>query len=105
MIECYPQMLVVSTVWPTGVRSYRNVVEFYHSQAAVEAAPDFIEVSQRAYLETAYEDEEVIERMELGREALQRAGRNEAGPYQHPLETGMAHFHRYLRALLPGHIA
>ncbi|MDR0250877.1 MAG: aromatic ring-hydroxylating dioxygenase subunit alpha [Burkholderiales bacterium] len=105
MIECYPEMLVVSTVWPTGVRRYRNIVEFYHSQAAVEAVPDFIEISQRSYLETAYEDQEIIERMELGREALRRAGRNEVGPYQHPTETGMAHFHRFLRTMLPEHIA
>lgn len=100
MVECYPQMLVVSTVWPTGVRRYRNIVEFYHPQAAIEAIPDFAEISQKAYAETAIEDQEIIERMEKGREALRRAGRNEVGPYQHPTESGMAHFHRFLRERL-----
>ncbi|MDR2710016.1 MAG: aromatic ring-hydroxylating dioxygenase subunit alpha [Burkholderiales bacterium] len=101
MVECYPEMLVVSTVWPSGVRRYRNAVEFYYSRAALGAVPDFAEISQKAYLETALEDQEIIERMELGREALRRAGRNEVGPYQRPMESGMAHFHRFLRARLP----
>jgi choline monooxygenase len=105
MIECYPQMLVVSTVWPMGVRRYRNIVEFYHSQAALAAIPDFAEISQRAYIETADEDKEIINRMERGREALRRAGRNEVGPYQHPTESGMEHFHRFLRMQLPKYFA
>ncbi|MDK2125249.1 aromatic ring-hydroxylating oxygenase subunit alpha [Parachitinimonas caeni] len=97
MVEWYPHVLVISTIVPTGVRSYKNVVEFYYPEEIALFEPDFIAAEQAAYMETAVEDAEIIRRMEEGREALYRAGRNEVGPYQSPMEDGMAHFHEFLR--------
>ena len=35
--------------------------------------------------------------MTAGRRALFEQGINETGPYQIPMEEGMAHFHQFLR--------
>ena len=37
------------------------------------------------------------ERMDAGRKALLARGDNEVGPYQSPMEDGMAHFHAWYR--------
>ena len=42
-------------------------------------------------------DDEIALRMDAGRKALMQRGDNETGPYQSPLEDGMAHFHEFLR--------
>ncbi len=100
-VEWYPHTLVISTIIPDGVRSYRNVIEFYYPREIVESFPEFIAAEQAAYRETAVEDAEIIRRMEAGRAALHAAGRNEVGPYQSPMEDGMRHFHQFLRRELP----
>lgn len=97
MVEWYPHTLVISTVVPDGVRSYRNIIEFYYPRAILDEFPDFIATEQAAYRETAVEDADIIRRMEAGRAALHAAGRNEVGPYQSPMEDGMRHFHQFLR--------
>ncbi|MBS1154849.1 MAG: Rieske (2Fe-2S) protein [Proteobacteria bacterium] len=104
MVEWYPHTLVISTIIPDGVRSYRNIIEFYYPREVIESCPDFIAAEQAAYRETAVEDAEIIRRMEAGRAALFAAGRNEVGPYQSPMEDGMRHFHQFLRRELAGHL-
>ncbi|HTJ97108.1 MAG TPA: SRPBCC family protein, partial [Rhodocyclaceae bacterium] len=59
--------------------------------------PEFIAAEQAAYMETAVEDDEIGERMDRGRHALWKSGRNEVGPYQSPMEDGMQHFHEFYR--------
>ncbi|XVK51436.1 aromatic ring-hydroxylating dioxygenase subunit alpha [Jeongeupia wiesaeckerbachi] len=97
MVEWYPHTLVISTLIPTGPRSYKNVVEFYYPEDIAWFEPEFVAAEQAAYAETAVEDIEIINRMEAGRIALYKAGRNEVGPYQSPMEDGMRHFHQFLR--------
>ena len=97
MVEWYPFTLVISTIIPDGVRSYRNLVEYYYPRHIIDAYPELIAAEKAAYQETAKEDTEIIRRMEAGRAALYAAGRNEVGPYQSPMEDGMCHFHSYLR--------
>ncbi|MDI1259523.1 aromatic ring-hydroxylating dioxygenase subunit alpha [Aquabacterium sp.] len=104
MIEWYPLVTVVSTVYPLGPLSCRNVVEYYHP-ADLSQWPDGGEMASlaaRAYLETAVEDNEIGERMQAGRYALMRRGTSECGPYHEKLEAGMEHFHRYIRGKLKG---
>jgi choline monooxygenase len=96
-VEWYPHTLVISTIIPTGPRSYKNVVEFYYPEDIAYFEPDFVAAEQAAYAETAVEDVEIINRMEAGRAALFAEGRNEVGPYQSPMEDGMRHFHQFLR--------
>lgn len=104
MVEWYPHVLVVSHLVPQGVQKTLNVVEFYYPEEIAAAMPDFVAAEQAAYMETALEDDEIGERMDRGRFALWKAGQNEWGPYQSPLEDGMRHFHEFYRRLMGEHL-
>jgi len=97
MVEWYPHVLVVSTLIPQDVDRTLNVVEFYYPEGIADSAREFVEAERAAYMETALEDDEIGERMDRGRHALLRQGRSQVGPYQHPLEDGMQHFHAFYR--------
>ncbi len=100
MVEWYPHVLVVSTLIPQDVDKTLNVVEFYYPEEIIANAPDFIKAEQAAYMETAIEDDDIGERMDRGRRALMKQGRNEVGPYQSPMEDGMQHFHEFYRRVM-----
>jgi phenylpropionate dioxygenase-like ring-hydroxylating dioxygenase large terminal subunit len=100
MLEWYPHVLVASTVLPRGPEACTNVVEFYYPEDIALFEPEFVEAEQVAYRETADEDIEICKLMTEGRRALYRQGRNDAGPYQSPMEDGMAHFHEFVRRQL-----
>ncbi len=97
MVEWYPHVLVVSTLYPKAVDRTLNVVEFYYPEEIALFEREFVEAEQAAYRETAQEDDEIAERMDAGRKALFAQGRNEVGPYQSPMEDGMLHFHEFYR--------
>ncbi len=97
MLEWYPHVLVVSAAIPRGPEHTTNVVEFYYPEELALFEREFVEAEQAAYEETAREDEEICARMDGGRRALHKAGRNEYGPYQSPMEDGMQHFHEWVR--------
>lgn len=97
MLEWYPHTLIVSTIIPTGIESCTNIVEFYYPEEIALFESEFIEAEQTAYRETALEDREICRRMTEGRRALYQQRINEFGPYQIPMEEGMAHFHQFLR--------
>ena len=100
MIELYPHVLVLSTLHPVSPQETVNVIEFYYPEEIVAFEREFIEAQRAAYLETAIEDDEIGERMDAGRRALMARGENECGPYQSPLEDGMAHFHAWYRHMM-----
>ena len=104
MVEWYPHVLVVSTVWPTSVESCVNVVEFYYPEDIALFEREFVEAEQAAYRETAMEDDEICQRMQDGRKALWQRGDNEVGPYQSPMEDGLVHFHEFLRRQITPHL-
>jgi phenylpropionate dioxygenase-like ring-hydroxylating dioxygenase large terminal subunit len=97
MVEWYPHVLVISTLHPLGPDKHRNVVEFYYPEEIVLFEREFVEAQQKAYHETAKEDEEICMRMTQGRKALLEDGREEHGPYQSPMEDGMVHFHEFIQ--------
>jgi len=97
MVEWYPHVLVVSTLWPTGPQKTTNVVEFYYPEEIVLFERGFIEAERAAYMETCVEDDEIALRMDAGRRILVDRGVNEVGPYQSPMEDGMQHFHEWYR--------
>ncbi len=97
MVEWYPQVLVVSTLYPKGPQKTVNIVEFYYPEAVAAFERELVEAQQAAYLETCVEDDEIALRMDAGRKALAERGDDEAGPYQSPLEDGMQHFHEWYR--------
>ena len=104
MIEWYPHVLVVSHLIPRGVDACTNVVEFYYPEDIALFEREFIEAQQAAYEETAVEDKEICQRMHDGRRALFAQGIDERGPYQHPMETGLEHFHLWMRTQLEPHL-
>ena len=97
MIEWYPHVLVVSTLFPQGPQKTSNIVEFYYPEEIAAFERDFVEAHQAAYMETCVEDDEIALRMDQGRRALMLRGDNEVGPYQSPMEDGMQHFHEWYR--------
>lgn len=100
MIELYPHVLVLSTLYPISPQETVNVVEFYYPEEIVEFEREFVEAQQAAYMETAIEDDEIAERMDAGRKALCDRGDIETGPYQSPMEDGMQHFHEWYHAMM-----
>jgi phenylpropionate dioxygenase-like ring-hydroxylating dioxygenase large terminal subunit len=104
MVEWYPHVLVISTLYPRGPEKCLNVVEFYYPEEIALFEPEFMAAQQKAYHETAVEDEEICMRMTEGRRALIADGREEHGPYQSPMEDGMVHFHEFLRREIGQHV-
>jgi choline monooxygenase len=97
MLEWYPNVLVVSTLFPRGPQKTTNVVEFYYPEEIAAFEREYVEAQQAAYLETCIEDDEIALRMDAGRRALMDRGDDEFGPYQSPMEDGMQQFHAWYR--------
>ena len=104
MVEWYPHVLVVSTLFPQGPQKTLNVVEFFYPEEIAAFEREFIEAEQAAYAETCVEDDEIALRMDAGRKALMERGDDDAGPYQSPMEDGMQHFHEWYREAMQGRI-
>jgi phenylpropionate dioxygenase-like ring-hydroxylating dioxygenase large terminal subunit len=97
MVEWYPHVLVVSTLYPKGPQRTLNVVEFYYPEEIAAFEREFVEAERAAYWETCAEDDEIALRMDAGRRALLERGDDEVGPYQSPMEDGMQQFHEWYR--------
>ncbi|MFN0029309.1 MAG: aromatic ring-hydroxylating oxygenase subunit alpha [Acidimicrobiales bacterium] len=100
MVEWYPECLIISRVIPRSAGQTTNVVDFFHPLDVMEECPELAEAFRAAYIETANEDGVIADHMDRGRRALAARGGADGGPYQHPMETGLAHFHDYLRRYL-----
>jgi phenylpropionate dioxygenase-like ring-hydroxylating dioxygenase large terminal subunit len=97
MVEWYPHVLVVSTLFPQGPQKTLNMVEFFYPEEIVAFEREFVEAQQAAYMETCVEDDEIALRMDAGRKVLMQRGDDEFGPYQSPMEDGMQQFHEWYR--------
>ncbi len=100
MVEWYPHVLVVSTLYPKGPQKTLNDVEFYYPEEIHAFEREFVEAEQAAYWETCAEDDEIALRMDAGRKALLERGDDDAGPYQSPMEDGMQQFHEWYAAAM-----
>lgn len=96
MIEWYPDIIVISTIYPKGAGACVNHVEFYYPEALYKDMPDYFAAEKAAYMETAVEDEEACLLLEKGRRALYLSGEEEHGPIEPFLEAGVAHFYDWL---------
>lgn len=92
MLEWYPNMLTVSTIWPgKSLHESLNIIEYHHLEEVVAFDRDFVETQINAYATTADEDAEICE--------LIQAGRSKAADQYltHPsLEKGIDKFYEYL---------
>ena len=95
MVEWYPEVLVISTLWPESPQRTRNIVEFFYPEEITHFEADFVEAHQAAYMETCDEDDEIAERMDRGRRQLNRRGASDYGPVHDPMELGINHFYDY----------
>ena len=102
MVEWYPHVLVVSTLYPKGPEKTLNVVEFFYPEDIHAFEREFVEAEQAAYWETCAEDDEIALRMDAGRRALYERGEDDAGPYQSPMEDGMQQFHEWYAQAMKG---
>lgn len=100
MVEWYPHVLTVSTLFPKGPQKTLNLVEFFYPEEIHAFEREFVEAQQAAYWETCIEDDEIALRMDAGRKALLERGDDEVGPYQSPMEDGMQHFHEWYRRMM-----
>lgn len=100
MIECYPYVLIISTIWPKEPQKTINIIEFYYPEEIALFERDMIEAERAAYMETYIEDAEIAQRIDSGRYILMTRGMNEIGPYQSPMEDGMKHFHRWYHHIM-----
>ncbi len=105
MVEWYPHVLVVSTLYPRGPQKTLNVVEFYYPEDIAAFEREFVEAERAAYWETCAEDDEIALRMDAGRRALLQRGDDETGPYQSPMEDGMQQFHEWYRRAMGAKLA
>lgn len=97
LIEIYPHAFVVSTYESLAPERTRVCSEYYFRREVYETRKDFVEVANAVFAEVSAEDQEVSERLHAGRCALYRRGVDQPGPYQQPMEQGLAHFHEFLR--------
>jgi choline monooxygenase len=95
MVEWYPQVLVVSTLFAVSPQKTLNRVEFFYPEEIAAFERDYVQAQQAAYWETCAEDDEIALRIDAGRQALMQRGENDAGPYQSPMEDGMKEFHAW----------
>lgn len=95
MVEWYPEVLVISTLWPESPQRTRNIVEFYYPEEICHFETDFVAAHQAAYMETCEEDDEIAERMDRGRRQLDRRGTTDSGPVHDPMELGLTYFYKY----------
>ena len=104
MVEWYPESLIVSHIIPLAPDRTTNIVDFYYPADVVRDCPQLVEAHQASYVETAIEDGFIADHMDRGRRALYARGDEDAGPYQSPMEIGMAHFHDFLHRYLDDEI-
>jgi phenylpropionate dioxygenase-like ring-hydroxylating dioxygenase large terminal subunit len=97
LIEVYPHAFVVSTYESLTPEHTRVCSEYYFRREIYEERKDFVDVANAVFAEVSAEDQEVSDRLHAGRSALYRRGDEHSGPYQQPMEQGLAHFHEFLR--------
>ena len=95
MVEWYPEVLVISTLWPESPQKTKNIVEFYYPEEIAHFESEFVEAHQAAYMETCFEDDEIAVRMDKGRMYLNNNNTSDFGPVQKPMELGLNYFYKY----------
>lgn len=94
-VEWYPNVLVISQLWPESPQSTKNIVEFYYPEEICHFESHFVDAHQQAYMETCDEDDEIAERMDKGRKHLYSKNSSEYGPVHDPMEIGLRYFYKY----------
>jgi choline monooxygenase len=95
MIEWYPEVLVIMTIWPEAPQRTQLILEYYYPEEICLFEKDFVAAHQAADMETALEDDELGERIDRGRRHLSKTQMDDYGPIHDPLESGLTYFYDY----------
>jgi choline monooxygenase len=92
MLEWYPNMLAVSSIWPGTVPGESlNIIEYHHLDSVAAFDQEFVETQIESYNSTADEDAEICEMIQQGR------SKDAVWYPTHPvLEKGIEKFYEYL---------
>jgi phenylpropionate dioxygenase-like ring-hydroxylating dioxygenase large terminal subunit len=96
MIEWYPNVIAISTIYPKSSTSCVNHVELYYRKGLYERNPDYYRAIESVYVETAKEDEEACLLLDEGRRSLYLNQESELGFVDSFLEAGVDHFYQYI---------
>lgn len=97
MLESYPGCNVISQVYPHSSGKHTNTVEFYFDKDILKRNPNFAQITYDFWTETAVEDEEISEWMQIGRSNLVKI-KNKMPEFNHPTEeTANAHWFAWMR--------
>jgi phenylpropionate dioxygenase-like ring-hydroxylating dioxygenase large terminal subunit len=97
MIEWYPNVIAISTVYPETPQKCVNHVEFYFKPKIFQELPEYYTNFNSIYNETAAEDEEACLLLDSGRASLYARGENETGYCEPFLEAGVQHFYDWMK--------
>ncbi len=95
MIEWYPEVLVIMTIWPKEPQRTFLILEYYYPEDICYFENDLVQAHLAADMETTLEDDQLGERIDRGRYHLMRSGKNDYGPVHDPLENGLHYFYDY----------
>jgi hypothetical protein len=98
LIEWYPFANIITSYDPLAADRTRLSSQYYFDRRIHESRPDFVAASLAVFAEVTGEDHDVTVRLHRGRQALYQQGIERQGPYQEPMEQGLRHYHRFLRA-------
>lgn len=98
MIEIYPgDNVVISTVNNDEDGKCTNIVEFYNNPDIEKISPELSKIHEELYLETAREDLEMIESVQIGRNFISKHNDSFPENINHPtLEFAISNFYEYL---------
>ena len=96
MIEWYPNVIAISTIYSEAPQKCVNHVEFYYKSDLATSYPEYYEAFQEIYNETALEDEEAFLLLDNGRYSLYNNDENETGYCEPFLEAGVQHFYDWM---------
>lgn len=98
MIEWYPNIIAISTIYPVEPQRCVNHVELYYKSEVIERVPNYFSSFEKVYTETAAEDEEACLLLDEGRASLYAGGENEIGYCDPFLEAGVQHFYDWMES-------
>jgi choline monooxygenase len=97
MVEWYPHVLVVSTLFPRGPRKTLNLVEFFYPRRSPPSSASSSRPSRPPTWRPASRTTRSANAWTPAAGAVMERGDDEVGPYQSPMEDGMQHFHEWYR--------
>lgn len=102
MIEWYPHVTIISTIFPLAPQKCVNHMDYFYPRAVHDADLGYFDAAKEWLDEVAEEDAEACAQQERGRAALYKHGEEGGGPADPALEKGVEEFYRFLSPMYQG---